>query len=226
MGRARDMRLMEDQRKIEELANKVGYFQITNTRGLPPTEYTLEFCLNGYVNKEGEVASGHIVRLSLPERYPFSAPPKFSILNGLFHPNVYKNGDVCHGWFLNNWHPAIHIDDLILDVAKMISFKTNSYNLKSPANYDCDAEWIKNHQIPIDKTPLEPHEEEVEPVSEVPAYSPPPNKQRRLQKIKVTVKSDKPSFVSPFENKTSKAKNPPELEPMPIRIRMKNGKEF
>ncbi len=224
MGRARDMRLLEDQRKIEELAQKVGYFQVTNTRGLPPTEYTLEFCLQGYINKEGEIVNGHIVRLSLPERYPFSAPPKFSILNGLFHPNVYKNGDVCHGWFLNNWHPAIHIDDLILDVAKMISFKSDSYNLKSPANYDCDEEWIKNHQIPLDETLLEPHEESLQPTADAPTY--PATSQRRLQKIRVTVKSDKPSFMTAFGNKMDSAEPTPKPEPMPIRIRLKNGKEF
>lgn len=223
MGRARDLRLAEDQRKIEELAEKVGYFQITNTRGLPPTEYTLEFCLQGYQNREGDIISDHIVRLSLPERYPFSAPPKFSILKGLYHPNVYKNGDVCHGWFLNNWHPAIHIDDLILDVAKMIAFKADSYNLKSPANYDCDAEWIENHQIPLDKTPLEPHEEETLTTSKPLASTSAATQKRRVQKtIRVTLKSDKPSFMSGLDN--SKKNN--SSEPMPIKIRLKNGKEF
>lgn len=222
MGRARDLRLAEDQRKIEELAEKVGYFQITNARGLPPTEYTLEFCLQGYQNREGDIVSDHIVRLSLPERYPFSAPPKFSILKGLYHPNVYKNGDVCHGWFLNNWHPAIHIDDLILDVAKMIAFKADSYNLKSPANYDCDAEWIESHQIPLDETPLEPHEEETIQTPASPLSSPSIGKRRLQKTIRVTLKSDKPSYMSGFDN----PKKNNVSEPTPIRIRLKNGKEF
>lgn len=198
MGRARDMRLLEDERKIQELSNKVGYFQIRDKRGLPPTEYVLDFCLSGYLNKEGDIAGDHLVRLSLPERYPFSAPPKFSILRGLFHPNVYKNGDVCHGWFLNNWHPAIHIDDLILDVAKMIAFKDNSYNLKSPANYDCDQEWIESHRIPLDETMLEPQQElqaETMPAS-LQSYA--KRSKRRLQKIRVdvTTKPEVPTFGS------------------------------
>ncbi|MEZ4885091.1 MAG: ubiquitin-conjugating enzyme E2 [Chitinophagales bacterium] len=224
MGRARDMRLLEDQRKITELAEKVGYFQISNTRGLPPTEYILEFCLNGYLNKQGNTTNGHLVRLSFPERYPFSAPPKFAILRGLFHPNVYKNGDVCHGWFLNNWQPAIHIDDLILDVAKMIAFKADSYNLKSPANYECDEQWIAAHQIPLDETVLEPQEEEQNNLPA--AVRPATLEQRRLQKIRVTVKSDKPSYMTAFGNSADSLPSIPEPEPIPIRIRRKNGSEF
>ena len=223
MGRARDMRLLEDQRKIHQLADKVGYFCVSDKRGLPPTEYLLEFCLRGYINKQGIIADTHAVRLSFPERYPFSAPPKFSILKGLFHPNVYKNGDVCHGWFLNNWHPAIHIDDLILDVAKMICFKADSYNLKSPANYDCDKDWIEAQKIPLDETPLEPQEDALtyEEIQVADSKINRPETHRRLQKIRVKVKSDKPSFISSFENKI-----PSNPTPKPIKIRLKNGKKF
>ncbi len=154
MGRARDFRLLEDQRKIKAMLAEHAYLQLLNTKGMPPSEYLLEFKLRGYVNDEGATENIHQVRLSFPEQYPFSAPPKFSFLKGLFHPNVYRNGDVCHGWYLNNWNPAIRIDDLLMDIAKMIAFKRDSYNLKSPANYDCSEEWIEAHLIPTDFTPL------------------------------------------------------------------------
>lgn len=154
MGRARDIRLMTDRQKIKQLEEKYHYFNIVEEKGIPPTEYILKFDLKGYINQAGQTASEHLVRLSLPEKYPFSAPPKFSFLNNLFHPNVYTNGDVCHGWYLNHWDMGIHIDDLIMDIARMICFKTNSYNLKSPANYFCNQEWILAHQIPIDHTNL------------------------------------------------------------------------
>ncbi len=225
MGRARDLRLLEDQRKIEELAEKMDYFNIRDKRGLPPTEYLFDFCLQGYTNKEGEIASDHIVRLSLPERYPFSAPPKFSILKGLYHPNVYKNGDVCHGWFLNNWHPAIRIDDLILDVAKMIAFKADSYNLKSPANYDCDREWIDAHQIPLDETVLNPQEVLQNEAKSNFSFEKAPNKQRRVQKkIRVKVKSDTPeksNFLTSFGSKIESIRPEPKTVPAPIRVRFK-----
>ncbi len=155
MGRARDIRLLSDYQKISQFTEKYHFVSIQKVEGMPPVEYLLEFELDGYINASGQVAQKHEVKLMFPEQYPFSAPPKFSFSKGLFHPNVYKNGDVCHGWYLNNWHPGIHIEDLLLDITKMICFKTDSYNLKSPANFLCDANWIAQHQIPIDPTPLQ-----------------------------------------------------------------------
>ena len=156
MGRARDLRLLGDQQKIMKLAAGCPYLRIKPIKGRPPTAYQLEFKLKGYISQTGQMADTHKVRLVFPEQYPFLAPPKFSFLEkGLFHPNVYRNGEVCHGWYLNNWNPAIHIDDLILDIARIISFKKTSYNLKSPANYACDEAWIDSHHIPADTTDLE-----------------------------------------------------------------------
>ncbi|OWY25471.1 hypothetical protein C7N43_19955 [Sphingobacteriales bacterium UPWRP_1] len=150
MGRARDIRLLSDYQKITRFAAIHPFLTITHIEGMPPVAYHLLFKLRGYLNAAGQMATEHEVKLFFPEQYPFSAPPKFAFLKGLFHPNVYKNGDVCHGWYLNNWHPGIHIDDLLLDITKMICFKPDSYNLKSPANYACDAEWIAAHTIPAD----------------------------------------------------------------------------
>lgn len=154
MGRARDTRLLSDYQKISEFTAKRPYVCITEVKGMPPVAYTLEFLLNGYVDETGKTARKHLLRIIFPEQYPFSVPPKFVFVNGLFHPNVYKNGDVCHGWYLHNWHPGIHIDDLLIDIAKIICFKTDSYNLKSPANFACDAEWIATHPIPADEIQL------------------------------------------------------------------------
>lgn len=154
MGRVRDMRLLQDWRKIKRMADAVPFLTIKRLKGQPPTEYILTFNLKGYVNGSGTIAHGHDVRLIFPEKYPLAAPPKFAFLKGLFHPNVYLNGDVCHGWYLNNWNPAINISDFIVDIAKMICFKTDSYNMSSPANYSCDKEWIAKHIIPIDNTSL------------------------------------------------------------------------
>jgi len=154
MGRARDIRLLSDYQKISHFIEKHPFISIVKVEGMPPVEYLLAFQLSGYINISGQVVTHHEVKLMFPEQYPFSAPPKFSFTKSLFHPNVYKNGDVCHGWYLNNWHPGIHIEDLLLDIAKMICFKPDSYNLKSPANFLCDSEWIATHQIPIDPIPL------------------------------------------------------------------------
>ncbi len=152
MGKVRDIRLLEDQRKILEIAAQFPFMTIMERKGNPSTEYLIDFRLKGYINQKGDISTRHLLRIIMPSTYPFSAPPKFTFLKGLFHPNVYESGDVCHGWYLNNWNPVIRIDDLLLDVIKMICFKPDSYNLSSPANYACNRDWIANHPIPIDFT--------------------------------------------------------------------------
>ncbi len=150
MGKVRDIRLAEDQKKITQLAARYPFLKITQVKGNPAYQYLLVFQLLGYVNAKGDLAQLHPLLVTFPEKYPFAAPPKFTFLKGLFHPNVYQNGDVCHGWYLNNWTPAIRVDDLLMDIMKMICFKKDSYNLASPANYDCDRDWIARHRIPAD----------------------------------------------------------------------------
>lgn len=188
MGRARDIRLLEDAQKVRELELRSDYLSVTYKRGTPPTEYLLRFNLTGYLNREGKTTDKHIVRITFPEQYPFSAPPKFSFLRGLYHPNVYRNGDVCHGWYLNNWHPAIRVDDLLMDLAKMICFKKDSYNLKSPANYDCDEDWIAANQIPIDDKDLQQWYPDISPSNQPKIIQEPTIRKSPLQ---INVKSTK-----------------------------------
>ena len=217
MGRVRDMRLMEDQRKIETLARRCGYLDLKGTKGTPPFEYSLEFNLQGYVNANGDTALEHPMRLIFPEKYPFSEPPKFTFLNGLFHPNIYRNGDVCLGWYLNNWNPAIHIDDLLIDIAKIICFKKDSYNLKSPANYACSREWIAEHTIPIDDADVEPCLDLPHPITKesYQATGHLANKQVKKNPLKVTIKT-------PYKDLSKVTGN---FEPpvKPIKIVIKKG---
>lgn len=149
MGLARDMRLLADKNKIEQFCLANNFLRIINTKGEPPSEYELNFALPGYLNMEGKTSPEHHVLLLIPEKYPFSSPPKFIFLSGLFHPNVYRNGDVCTGWHLTNWNVGINIIDMLVIICKMIVFTTDSYNLKSPANSFCNKEWIATHQIPL-----------------------------------------------------------------------------
>ncbi|OWY21354.1 hypothetical protein C7N43_21485 [Sphingobacteriales bacterium UPWRP_1] len=198
MGRARDIRLLSDYQKITGFAAMYPFLTITHIEGMPPVAYHLLFKLRGYLNVAAQIAEEHEVKLSFPEQYPFSAPPKFAFVKGLFHPNVYKNGDVCHGWYLNNWHPGIHIDDLLLDITKMICFKPDSYNLKSPANYACDADWIAAHTIPADDINLHtvglvPSADTVHPIAETPPATSDENQPKteevKSAEVKIKIKS-------------------------------------
>lgn len=156
MSSTRDTRLVEDQKKLEKLAAACDYLQVEPIRGNPPTEYLLTFKLNGYVDSSGKVSKTHKVRLTLPAGYPISDWPAFHFDKGLWHPNVYTSGDVCLGFSSSRWKPGFRIDELVIDIAKFICFKEDSYNLNSPANGGCSSSWISSHTIPVDSTNVLP----------------------------------------------------------------------
>jgi hypothetical protein len=111
----------------------------------------LTFALKGYIDESGNTADSHQVKMTLPARYPISESPQFQFVNKLWHPNVYNNGDVCLG-LSSGWKPGFIITDLVVDIAKYICFKDDSYNLDSSANGSCDEDWISDHDIPVDHT--------------------------------------------------------------------------
>jgi ubiquitin-protein ligase len=151
MNKTRELRLLEDKKKLEKMAESCPYLTVQPVKGTPPTEYMLTFKLRGYINRAGNTRDTHKVRLRLPAGYPISAAPSFQFVNKLWHPNVYSNGDVCLG-LSGAWKPGYRIDELVEDIAKYICFKKDSYNLSSKANSSCDASWIRSHTIPADNT--------------------------------------------------------------------------
>ncbi len=219
MGRARDLRLLQDQRKIYNFIDKLPFLDLKKWKGLPPSEYLLSFRLKGYLDEQGTISSEHELLLIFPEKYPYSAPPKFTFLKGLFHPNVYRSGDVCHGWYLNNWTPAIHIDDLLRDITKMICFKTDAYNLKSPANYDCNADWIAAHQTPIDSTDIDHLLNQEEDKSVVVKKHTISSIKKEVAPVKVSIKHKLPTALPP---PVVPRKAPPSSSDVPIKIRIIN----
>ena len=151
MNKTREFRLLEDKKKLEKMAESCPYLTVQQVKGNPPTEYMLTFKLRGYIDSKGNTRDMHQVRLTLPSGYPILSPPSFQFVNKLWHPNVYRNGDVCLG-LSGSWKPGYRIDELVEDIAKYICFKKDSYNLSSIANSSCDASWIRTHTIPVDNT--------------------------------------------------------------------------
>jgi ubiquitin-protein ligase len=149
MSKTRNIRLQQDKKKLEKLAESCHFLTVQPTKGNPPTEYMLTFKLRGYIDSAGNTRDIHKVRLDIPAQYPFSAPPAFYFTGKLWHPHVMDNGWACIGFHGNEWTPAFRIDDLVIDVAKFICFKEDSY-VKPLAHHF--AEFIKSHPIPSDNT--------------------------------------------------------------------------
>jgi len=89
------------------------------------------------------------MRLEFPKDYPMS-PPKLNMLSEFWHPNIYKNGEVCISILhppINDpmsgerpeerWLPTQTVSTIMLSFLSML----NDPNPSSPANVDAYVEW-------------------------------------------------------------------------------------
>lgn len=77
------------------------------------------------------VAEEHNITIFLPPDFP-DVMPVVAFERPIFHPNEWEDGTFCHG---EQWYPARHLDELIIDVVHDIQLWTpDSFNLDSPAN--------------------------------------------------------------------------------------------
>ena len=90
--------------------------------------------------------------LTFPKDYP-NNPPKMKFTSEIWHPNVYKNGDVCisilhppgedeYGYesAAERWNPIHSVESILISVISMLA----SPNDESPANVDAAVEWRNN----------------------------------------------------------------------------------
>eukprot|EP01103_Thecamoeba_quadrilineata_P007707 TRINITY_DN17550_c0_g1_i1.p1 TRINITY_DN17550_c0_g1~~TRINITY_DN17550_c0_g1_i1.p1 ORF type:complete len:167 (+),score=31.19 TRINITY_DN17550_c0_g1_i1:24-524(+) len=88
-------------------------------------------------------------RLSFPHEYP-NLPPKMKFVSEIWHPNVFKTGEVCisilhppgddkYGYekASERWNPIHTVETILISVISMLS----DPNDESPANLDAAKEW-------------------------------------------------------------------------------------
>ncbi|KAI5477811.1 hypothetical protein MNV49_005895 [Pseudohyphozyma bogoriensis] len=89
-------------------------------------------------------------RLTFPEDFPLN-PPKMKFITEMWHPNIYKNGDVCisilhapgvdqYGYedAGERWMPVHGVESILISVISLLSADTP--NTDSPANIDAAKE--------------------------------------------------------------------------------------
>ncbi|EGC29154.1 hypothetical protein DICPUDRAFT_58977 [Dictyostelium purpureum] len=92
--------------------------------------------------------------LTFTPEYP-DKPPKMKFTSEMWHPNVYKEGEVCisilhegedaYGYEKANerWTPVHTVESILISVISMLS----SPNDESPANIDAAKEWRSQREV-------------------------------------------------------------------------------
>lgn len=67
--------------------------------------------------------------LEFSEEYPHK-PPEVRFTTNMFHPNVYRNGNICLDILQHNWSPAYDISAILTSIQSLLT----DPNPASPAN--------------------------------------------------------------------------------------------
>ncbi|CAF2396485.1 unnamed protein product [Rotaria sp. Silwood2] len=67
--------------------------------------------------------------ISIPCNYPVK-PPKIRFKTEIFHPNIYKNGDICIDILQDQWSQVMSIEKILISIRSLL----NEPNINSPAN--------------------------------------------------------------------------------------------
>ena len=90
--------------------------------------------------------------ITFPQQFPLQ-PPKFKFKDNIYHPNIYKNGEVCisilhppgddkYGYETSSerWRPVHTVNSILISILLLLS----SPNIDSPANIDAGKLWRKD----------------------------------------------------------------------------------
>ncbi|EPR79144.1 Ubiquitin-conjugating enzyme E2 2 [Spraguea lophii 42_110] len=78
--------------------------------------------------------------LEFEETFP-ATPPNVKFISKMFHPNIYKNGELCLDILKNKWTPNYDIFSVLLSIQSLL----NDPNVNSPANTEA-AEMYSNNK--------------------------------------------------------------------------------
>ena len=79
------------------------------------------------------------LKINIPIDYPHKAP-KIKFLNKMFHPNIYKNGDICIDILQNKWSPVYDISTILVSIQSLLT----DPNINSPANVEASNLYTNN----------------------------------------------------------------------------------
>lgn len=69
------------------------------------------------------------LKLTFTEEYP-NKPPQVKFITNVFHPNVYKNGNICLDILQDKWASGSNVESILVSIQSLL----NDPNPDSPAN--------------------------------------------------------------------------------------------
>jgi len=140
----REDRLQSEYESMQKFKSDVVRWETIGKRN-PPDHYRISYDLHSISGFNSE-STPQIVRriwtvdIVMPPNYPWGKPEASFVGEPIYHPNVWKVGDIC----IEDQYQAgigIPLDVLCEHIGKIIAFQ--EYNLGSPANDDWQlTEWI------------------------------------------------------------------------------------
>ncbi|WP_391486674.1 ubiquitin-conjugating enzyme E2 [Alteromonas macleodii] len=135
-------RVKQDLIKLEALSRELnGKVLVKGTSGNPVNliHIVLDYPTAASKAYPSKVQRKTEVEIQLLSRYPFQEP-KATITTPIFHPNVYRSGNICFG---TKWLPTQGLDLLVRRIIQIITFDSTILNEASPANGDALA-WYRS----------------------------------------------------------------------------------
>lgn len=151
MTTVREKRLQNDFKGLSELVdNSGGTLAIISRSGNPPYQYVIEYRCRGIETLQGNdpvFRTTHQVEISLGNNYP-KQQPDAKFLTPIFHPNVWKDLNICLG---SSWTMAETLPELVIRIGKIIQYANDITNLNSPANPAAET-WAEQNmrRFPVD----------------------------------------------------------------------------
>ncbi len=150
----RKIRLKNDYKEMKNILSPIVQWKLLE--GEPPhvEAYELTVNIRTIISPERDYRDSHIIRITLPSRYPISPPETMMITRPQpYHPNWYREGKWCYG----NWGIAEGLGHHVVRMMKTLQFDkdiTNPESATSSVIRDWYVEHLNSGWFPCDKTVL------------------------------------------------------------------------